>query len=316
MNTKNKMWFSKKRCKIGTHRKGKKCVKIKSGERESGESKLSSSLECKVDGTKKYCGKDKPLKPMISRPGGKRQLADKIVKSMKPHDTFVEPFLGGGAVFLNKPLAKNNVINDKDKEVITVFRAFKNKVGFEKCDMRASRSRFYKILKKKKKSACDVAYLNKLSFGGQNKTYAISKTGSQKNTFKKRFPKRKDLGIKYQKEHAGDYKNKLKNTKILNEDFEKVMKKYDGKKTQFYLDPPYLGTEDIYKEHEGVSPKRVCDTVKKMKGKVLVSYNDHKEVKKACKGLYFKKVTTYYSQNSLSENRKGNKELLIANYPI
>ena len=33
------------------------------------------SLECKIDGTSKYCGKDKNLRPIIARAGGKSQLA-------------------------------------------------------------------------------------------------------------------------------------------------------------------------------------------------------------------------------------------------
>lgn len=286
------------KCKKGfTELKGK-CVKT----------------SCKNDG-KDFCRQnDKPLKPMISRPGGKSQLADKIIKKAPPHKTYVEPFVGGGAVFLKKPLAEKNVINDKDKEVVTVFKSFKKGNGFNKCNNTPSKNKFERLKNKKAKSACDVAFINKLSFGGKNMNYAVSKAGGKRSTFKKRFPKRKDLGIKYQKEHLDDYKEKLKNTAVLNQDFEKVMVNYDSKETFHYLDPPYLGTEKVYKENKDVSPEKVCGVAKKMRGKVMISYNDHKGVRKACKGLKIKKVQTFYSMNSLSDNRVGNKELIITNY--
>lgn len=267
---------------------------------------------CKLDG-KSFCKQgDKPLKPMISRPGGKTQLVPTIVKKAPDHKTYVEPFVGGGAVYLKKPLAEKNIINDKDKEVIKVFKSFKNGRGFDSCDNRPSKEKFNRIKSKSNKSACDVAYLNKLSFGGKNMNYAMSKTrGSEAQ--KKRFPNKKTLGISYQQDHIEDYKEKLKNTTILNQDFETVMKKYDTKDTFFYLDPPYVGTEKVYKESKNISPERVCSVAKKMKGDVMISYNENKQVRKACKGLKFRKVTTQYSLNADSNNKQGN-ELLITNY--
>src|SRR5947199_68760 len=44
--------------------------------------------------------------------GGKAVLARQIVALLPPHDTYVEPFLGGGAVFLAKKPAISEIIND------------------------------------------------------------------------------------------------------------------------------------------------------------------------------------------------------------
>lgn len=125
--------------------------------------------------------------------------------------------------------------------------------------------------------------------------------------------KRKDYGIKYQQAHKDDYKEKLKNTTILNKDFESVMKKYDSKDTFHYLDPPYVGTEKVYKENKNISPERVCNVAKKMKGDVMISYNSHPQVRKACKGLKISKIDTRYTLSADSNNKKSN-ELLITNY--
>lgn len=270
---------------------------------------------CQLNG-KQFCDKDRPLKPMIARAGGKTQLAQKIISMAPKHSTYVEPFVGGGAIYLKKPKAQKSVINDKDKDVIEVYKSFKNGNGFNKCDTTGSKQRFDRIKNKSNKSACDIVYLQKWSFGGGMKgQYVLGDNPKQKiKQYGKRYRlNEKDFGIKYQKAHKNDYSEKLKNTTILSQDFESVMKRYDSKNTFHYLDPPYFGTEKVYKENKDISPERVCNTAKKMKGKVMISYNDHPSVRKACKGLKFKKVETKYTLGSKSNGKKA-KEVLISNY--
>jgi len=266
---------------------------------------------CKLDG-KTFCKpNDKPLKPALAYTGGKSRLADTLIKKMPPHKVYNEVFAGSGAVFFKKPLAQKSILNDKDHDIIKVHRAFKNGRGFSQCNIYPSRQRFNRIKNKSNKSACDIAYLNKTSFGAQMKTYALSSKKTCKEC-KKRFAKRKDLGIKYQKAHTEDYKDKLKSATILNQDFSKVMQKYDSKDTFHYLDPPYVVGGDSYKVH-GVTPKDVCDVAKKMKGKVMISYDNHPEVRKSCKGLKIRKVDARYTLQA-HENFKPVKEVLITNY--
>lgn len=265
--------------------------------------KQDGKKECKLDG-KKFCKKgDKPLKPIIARAGGKTQLAPKIMARAPPHKVYVEPFVGGGAVYLKKPLADKNIINDKDKDVIAVFKTFKGGVGFSRCNMTPSKSKFDRIKAKKNKGPCDIAYLNKLSFGAGGTSF-----GGKKKYHKKS----KDVGVKYQNAHKEDYKEKLKNTTVLNQDFSSVMKKYDSAQTFHYLDPPYVGSDKVYKER-GVTPEQVCTVARKMRGKVMISYNDHPAVRRACKGLRFSKVETRYTLSANTNNKKA-KEVLITNY--
>lgn len=126
---------------------------------------------------------------------------------------------------------------------------------------------------------------------------------------------KKDSGIDYQKAHKDDYKEKLKDTKVLSEDYKKVIKKYGNNKKSFiYADPPYVGTEKVYKEHEGVTPEDVCQIAKSIDGKMLISYNDHPRVRKACRGLHIKGIGINYTLGI--DKSKKSKELLIANYKI
>jgi len=282
------MFFKKKtQCNAGYRRSDGRCVK-----------KTISNETCKLDG-KTYCnGTDTKLQPPIARAGGKRQLADEIIKQMKSHETYDEPFVGGGAVFYKKPLSKKSYINDKDKDVIKVHKSFKNGKGFDKCDMVPSKNRFDKIKKKSNKSACDVKYLNRLSFGSGGTSYP-----------NKKFHKGSKIDNKYQKSHKQDYQEKLKNTNITSQDFKQVMKKADSKKTVHFLDPPYYEQDSMYKE-KGVTPKDVCDMARKMKGQVIITYNDHPEVRKSCRGMKQRKISSRYTLSPNSNNKKS-KELLI-----
>jgi DNA adenine methylase len=56
-----------------------------------------------------------PLRTAAAYIGGKRQLADRLVALIErvPHETYAEPFIGMGGVFLRRRLApKAEVIND------------------------------------------------------------------------------------------------------------------------------------------------------------------------------------------------------------
>jgi DNA adenine methylase len=275
-----------------------------------------------LDGKSNYCGGDKSLKTIISRAGGKTKLLPKISPKIPEHDRFIEPFLGGGAVFLNKPKAKENIINDKDKDVIKIFKSFKNGNGFNKCNMKGSKSKFNRIKNKKNKTPCEIKYIAQWSFGTNTNAKRYVLDGDKKKKLKKygnRFrEKDKTFGIKYQNAHKEDYKEKLKNTKILSQDYKKVIKRYGNKKSSFiYADPPYVGTEKVYKEHEGVTPEDVCQIAKSIDGKMLISYNDIPRIRKACRGLRIKKVNTKYTLGADNDSKnKSAKELLIANYPI
>lgn len=58
--------------------------------------------------------------------GGKVRIAPKIVDLFPPHDCYVEPFGGGGAVLLAKPRARLEVYNDLDGDMVTLFRVLRD----------------------------------------------------------------------------------------------------------------------------------------------------------------------------------------------
>jgi len=67
-------------------------------------------------------------KPIAIRPalagwmGGKSRLAKHIIERIPEHECYVEPFCGAAWVLFKKPGSKVEVINDINKEVVTLYR--------------------------------------------------------------------------------------------------------------------------------------------------------------------------------------------------
>lgn len=72
---------------------------------------VNSSKVCKKDGLT-YCDKkDKPLKPMIARAGGKTKLLPKIMPKIPEHKRYVEGFVGGGVLYTSKSPKHNRILS-------------------------------------------------------------------------------------------------------------------------------------------------------------------------------------------------------------
>jgi len=65
-----------------------------------------------------------------------------------------------------------------------------------------------------------------------------------------------------------------------------------------------------------VKPADVANSVRNIKGKAIISYDDHPEVRKAFKGFKMSKIELPYSfaRNKQKEVKGKTEELLITNY--
>lgn len=62
------------------------------------------------------------MRRVLKYPGSKWNIATQIVNLMPEHHSYVEPFLGSGAVLFNKPLSDIETVNDLDSDVTNLFR--------------------------------------------------------------------------------------------------------------------------------------------------------------------------------------------------
>lgn len=65
--------------------------------------------------------------PILKYPGSKWSIAEWIVSLMPPHKSYLEPFLGSGAVFFTKPPSRIETINDLDGEIVNLFRVIRDR---------------------------------------------------------------------------------------------------------------------------------------------------------------------------------------------
>jgi DNA adenine methylase len=66
------------------------------------------------------------LAPVLRYPGAKWRLADWILAHVPPHEIYLEPFFGSGAVFFRKNRVRVETINDLDGRVINLFSVLRD----------------------------------------------------------------------------------------------------------------------------------------------------------------------------------------------
>jgi len=240
-------------------------------------------------------------------PGGKRHLVRKLLPRIPPHRVYVEPFIGAGHLYWAKEPAEVEVINDLDPRLIKWYQDLKKRSRLD-CDMTPSKEKFIQIRDKKGTLGfCDYLHLVKLSYGCKGGTYSAAKV---KRCLESEDPS--TCKVTMLTRNFDKYRKRLSRTRILKRDYRDILKKFDGPDTFFYLDPPYYDHPCYYVSCD-VNPRQIADAVRTLKGKWLLSYNDHPDIRAAFKGYKIEKVSTQYS---LDESSVGKQvfEVLISNY--
>jgi DNA adenine methylase len=233
-----------------------------------------------------------------------------------PHTTYAEGFVGMGGVFLRRGMRPRvEVINDLSEDVSTFFRvlqhhyvAFLDMIRFQI----ASRAGFEKLLAMPADSLTDLQrsarflYVQRLAFGGKVKGrhFGVSPSTASRFDVTKLQPMLEALH------------ERLSGVVIERLDWSRFIARYDREGTLFYLDPPYYGTEgdygrDLFSRDQF---EAMAVQLAGIKGRFLLSINDHPEVRRVFAGFAVEEVLTRYS---IAGNGEGNamiaRELIISN---
>lgn len=243
--------------------------------------------------------------------GGKKLLRKEII-SLFPEDCerYIEVFGGAGWVLFGKEckVKQLEVFNDVNSNLINLYRCIKyhcSELQRELAWLIDSREQFFefRVQLENKIGLTDIQraarylYLIKYSFGSDRRSFATAGKDISKT-------------IAFLQE----VRERLNRVVIENKDFENLIQVYDRPKALFYLDPPYVGTEKVY---DGQFTKkdhiRLRDTLSKIKGKFILSYNDCDFIRE----LYSEfKIEATVRNNNMS-NKKENavfREVIITNY--
>ena len=256
------------------------------------------------------------MKSLLRYPGGKA----KAVKFIEPfwenieHNEYIEPFVGGGSVFIKKPSVGFNWINDIDKDVTA----------------------FYKIIQKKKSREELIAEL--LTLDISQKTYDELFYSKPKNYYDKAkkfyvLNRTSFSGIRRWRSFIGDIRYNIKNTqylmrevgeklrhyKITAYDFEKVLtSNYDD--AFIYLDPPYSESRQVVAYNHVFAKEdhiRLAKILKKLKTPFLITYDNTEFIREMYDWAYMKPYTWTYSVANTRKHhnpRESGNELFITNF--
>ncbi|MDY3893499.1 MAG: DNA adenine methylase [Candidatus Cryptobacteroides sp.] len=289
-------------------------------------------------------------RPFIKWVGGKTQLLDEVRKALprdfasRQHVTYVEPFVGGGAVMFwilqAYPNIERAVINDINPELICTYRVIQEKVeelivelanihdeyiplGAEdrKAYFLEKRTRFNTKRTAQVETAALFIFLNRTCFNG---LYRVNSKG--------------EFNVphgKYANPRICDADNLracskvLQKVEILCGDFAET-ERYAGPDTLFYFDPPYKPITETssftsyakegFDDAEQIRLRDFCDQISTNKALFVASNSDPKNVNPSenfFDNLYnhfiIKRVSAARMINSDASGRGAISELMISN---
>lgn len=255
----------------------------------------------------------KPVQQAFGSPAGKHRLASRIARMIPPHDTYVEPFAGGAAVYFRKPPSEKEVLNDKDREIAFAFRFLRDMTPeqFERLkryNWIRSRELFERM--KAFQPRDDVEhfrqfyYMKKASYGAKGEQSGMSTL---------------HLGEPIGVDHLWRVRERLKRTSIHGGDALYLLRKYNSPTTFAYLDPPYPGKGEgvLGKEYGAFDESDLARLVKVLqdfKGRFALSLGSE-HAKLLPKSWHVKRVATKYPWKMRAGKRLPTVyEIIATNY--
>lgn len=251
-------------------------------------------------------------------PGGKKALTRTLLSLLPAHSRYVEVFAGSAKLLFAKEPARMEVINDLNGEVINFYRVAKHRPA-ELAEMLEREcihaGRFRELLSAQ--PVCEVeramkfAYLAWYSFGAKGEHFASSTAKDSK--IARPLTRVRDL--------FADVSQRLHTVKIEQRDFAEILARYDAADTLFYLDPPYVCFQPNgrYKPLEEDRRAALFDQLAQLKGKFILSFDDHPEIRRRSKQHGFcvrSESVTYTLAGNRGTKPPKFKEVLVANFAI
>ena len=289
-------------------------------------------------------------RPFIKWVGGKTQLLDEVRKSLprdfasRKHVTYVEPFVGGGAVMFwilqAYPNIQRAVINDINPDLICTYRVIKENVEelivelaniqdeyiplsteSRKEFFMEKRARFNTKRTAPVETAALFIFLNRTCFNG---LYRVNSKG-EFNVPHGKYANPRICDV----DNLRACSEVLQKVEILCGDFAETGR-YAGPDTLFYFDPPYKPITETssftsyakegFNDAEQIRLRDFCDQISRDKALFVASNSDPKYVNPSenfFDALYnhfiIKRVSAARMINSDASGRGAISELMISN---
>lgn len=260
-----------------------------------------------------------PISPAVGYCGGKRLLAKRICPLIDaiPHTSYVEPFCGMGGVFFRRQRRpRSEVINDLNLDVATFFRVARRHPEALLTELEyqvTSRSDFDRLRKASATSLTDIEraarffYLQRCAFGGRVTEQAFGvRRGGHAGLF----------CASKASEFISMLHKRLAKVVVEALPYQDIITRYDTSDTLFYLDPPYHGSEQLYGKgmFERGDYARLAEQLAAIRGRFILSLNDHPDIRQAFVAFEQLEVSTNYTVGR--RDGKQANELIISNVSL
>ena len=272
----------------------------------------------KISSSKGKKNNIKGLNPIVKWSGGKKDELKHILPHIpSSYSTYLEPFIGGGAVYFNLNPEKA-VINDVHKELIDFYQSIKNGNAIDIYNFMKEHPNeeetYYKVRSYKHSDVLDNAkrfyYLRKTCYRGMLRY-------NKKGEFNIPFGKYKTYN--FEEVMNKEYEKLLKRTEIFNDSFEKIFNEYNDSNNFMFLDPPYDSefTDYGYCSFGKEEQKKLAECFKKTNIKCLMIIGKTEFIEELYKDYIVGEYDKKY-RFKLHSGRVGDeintKHLIIKNY--
>jgi DNA adenine methylase len=255
------------------------------------------------------------VKTPITYYGGKQALLKYLLPLIPDHKIYCEPFFGGGAVFFAKEPSEVEIINDINSEVVNFFKVVQTKFAALQKEVQAS------LHSRKLYKDAMVVYNNPDLFDEVKRAWAfwvatnqgfsslIGSWGFGKDDSKEAaVANKRDAFTK-------EYADRLRKVQVEHNDALKVIDRADSKETFFYIDPPYVNSDQgHYAGYTDEDFELLLNKLSKIKGKFLLSSYPSTLLNKFIKKNKWKvqKNDRYVMVTKLTDKKKT--EMMVMNF--
>lgn len=229
------------------------------------------------------------------------------------HTCYVEAFAGGAAVLLARATpAKAEVLNDVNRDLVTLYRVVANHLDeFVRQYRWALTSReVYRWAQLQHvdtltdiQRAARFYYLQSLTFGGKltSRTFGTSTTAGSR------------LNLLRIEEELSAVHLRLARVTIECLPWHDCVTRYDRPHTLFFLDPPYWQTAGYGVPFEWGEYEQLAETMRSLKGRAVLTINDHPDIRRVFRGLPTSSVAINYMAAGM-HRQKAAAELIIRSW--
>lgn len=262
--------------------------------------------------------------PFLKWAGGKNWFVEREnLRFPKKYNRYIEPFLGGGAVFFYLE-PKQAIISDINCELINTYVAVQEDVESVYHNLRIHQRNhckdyFYEIRNRRTRtlatSAARMIYLNKTCFNG---IYRVNKQGR----FNVPYGTRDEIFFDYKS--IKEASKVLQNAQILRQDFEETINMAQGEDFIF-CDPPYAVVNeenrfigynaDVFSWQDQIRLARALERAKNRNVKIMMTNVEHRDVRALYENVEGFTLDTVQRWCFISGNASGRKvyqELVVS----